>query len=67
MVEELKIIAEIMKDVTDGAFYTILMYMVFKYLTPVTITGLIGYFSVSLVKSIFPQPKDVKVIKVEDL
>ena len=43
MVEELKIIAEIMKDVTDGALWGIGFYLAVSYLKPVTITGFIIY------------------------
>lgn len=67
MIEELKIIADIMKDVTDGTFYAILMYMTFKFLTPVTLTAIICYTAKSMAKSFFPKLTDVKVIQVEDL
>jgi len=44
MVEELKIIAEMMKGITDGALYGVVFYMIMSYLKPVTIVALCGYF-----------------------
>jgi hypothetical protein len=40
MIEELKIVAEIMKNVTDGALWGVVAYLFFSYIKPVTLTAI---------------------------
>jgi hypothetical protein len=50
MVEELKIIAEMMKDVTDGAVYAVVIYMIISYLKSFTVWAVIGYVFIKSLK-----------------
>ena len=43
MTEELKIIADIFKDVTDGALYGVVFYMTMDLLKTIIIPGIWGY------------------------
>ena len=42
MIEELKVIAEMLKGMTDGALTGAILYLVLNFLKPVIINGIIG-------------------------
>lgn len=64
MIEELKIIADIMKDVTDGAMYIAILYMAISYLKPISMAAIFS-FTIIKVSSFFRQQKvDSKYLEV---
>jgi len=64
MIEELKIVAEMLKGVSDSAIYGLIAYLCFSYLKPVSITAIVAYATTKVTKIIFNRPN--KVIAFED-
>lgn len=68
MVDELKILAEILKGVTDGALIGAITYMVLNFLKTPLIVGIVGYVGVTITKLFVEKDKNkvTNVIEVED-
>lgn len=59
MIEELKILAEILKGVTDGALIGAITYMVLAFLKSPVVYTILGVTAYKVTKLIVNRPKDV--------
>lgn len=65
MIEELKIIAEMMDGVTDGAVKIAVLYLGLKFIQTPIVAAVVGFFSYKIVSVVFN--KEVKVVDVDKI
>lgn len=59
MVEELKIVADILKGITDGAIQGVIAYLIFAYIKPVTLYGIGSFTIIKVFTLLSNRPKNV--------
>lgn len=69
MVEELKVIADMLKGVSESAINGVIAYLVFMYVKPVTIWVIASFTTIKVVAMFRPQRLevgDVEVIRIDE-